>query len=92
MIATSQESDSLQVSLLTGCHPMITHTAENGGEHVTMSRGQEMQKYLERQKNIWTAKKYLERCVMFVPRVSAGDCEEERDWRRRDARARGAIA
>ena len=75
MIATSQ--DSLQVSLLTSCHP----TAENGGEHVTMSRGQEMQKYLERQKNIWTAKKYLDRCVMFVPRVSAGDCEEERDWR-----------
>ena len=32
-------------------------------------------------KNIWTAKKYLERCVMFVLRVSAGDCEEERDWR-----------
>ena len=73
---------------------MISHAAENGGEHVTMSRGQEMQKIFGALKNIWTAKKYLERCVMFVPRVSAGDCEEETgvSRRRRDARARGAIA
>ena len=80
MIATSQDTASLEVSLLTDCHHEHAHCWEWRGKCHDVTRTGNA-KIFGALKNIWTAKKYLERCVMFVLRVSAGNCEEERDWR-----------
>ena len=80
MIATSQDTTSQEVSLLTGCHHEHAHCWEWRGKCHDVTRTGNA-KIFGALKNIWTAKKYLERCVMFVLRVSAGNCEEERDWR-----------